>query len=168
MNIVKLATCGAIFGAAMLLFVGGASAQTAFNSTFYDAKTPITKTAPTVLGTLAVTAPASGCPCRAIASYFVPLRSGGTRGAIDAWVSDGLDTANPTFAASTNTFTINTNSQLGATDTSSDVYTDSEAVTFTLNIQGQQPVNNALVTSPISGVQNYFKVFFVPDITPAG
>jgi hypothetical protein len=115
------------------------------------------------LVSISATAPSTNCPCRASVEYFVPIESPSTSGgktAVETWVTDGTNTFADDVIGIT---TANTVSSMGASGLSTVTYSNSQNVTFTLEILALKTGWTADQFTTVAGSENYFRVLFLPS-----
>ena len=130
-----------------------------YTSNDYTSNITIT-TSVTDLVEIDATAPSTGCPCRALVSYFVPFSAGTNGGDIDTWV---LDSNGIMYASNSTHLTASVDDGTAVSDYSSDTFSNSEDVTFTLEAYAKNTGNKAITETTTAGRINYFKVLFLPS-----
>lgn len=102
----------------------------------------------TTVTTQAVTMPSSGCPCRALISYFTWITTGSSGTGYSLWVSDGSNVMIPTSTGQSN------GSSGGATSANASgfsqvTYSNGANVTFTLTTRGT--LTYTVKAAPLNG-----------------
>src|SRR6267142_148483 len=125
--------------------------------TLLGADVAIAANTTTTVTTLAITMPASGCPCRVLMTYSMWINTGSSGNGYTMWVSDGTNTMFPASTGQSNGSS-GAAAQIFGGGISTVTYANNAAVTFTLTTRGDHtytvkkaPLNTGAPDSSIQG-----------------
>jgi hypothetical protein len=125
--------------------------------------TTLTKQVPNVVGDLTVTAPATGCPCQAIASYFAPIQAGSTTGGlIEGEVVDESNPSKP-FALTEQAVPAGANRSLQRTDVDGTTIANGQVVDFQLLVEPKPGGMQVKTNSILFEASFEYAIIFIPS-----